>query len=71
MNKQELLDIIQDLPDDATFLVSSDEEGNSIRSLGGLDHSLGLKFDWEWELIHPDDAEEYGASELVPVVVFW
>ena len=74
MTKQELLAKVQALPDDITFLLSSDEEGNSYRD-ADLDVKAQKAFDdgYEWHLI---DAQEVAMYEeeghnLTDVVVFW
>lgn len=70
LTKQELLDIVQELPDDVVFLVSSDEEGNEIRE-ARISVEQACKTDYGWDCIHDDDVDEYEEGELANVAVFW
>jgi len=69
MNKRELIERLEALPDDVVFLVSSDQEGNELReaNLGGLEKGYD---DGEWFIVHPDDLDEYEGN-LKNVAVFW
>jgi hypothetical protein len=71
MTKAELIAFLEKVPDDAVFLVSSDEEGNSYRP---ADAALekGILEGRVWDTVHPDDiGDTYLESELTDVVVFW
>ena len=49
MNKPELIDLINKLPDDIEFLSATDDEGNSYRWISGV----------SVEYIRKEEAEEY------------
>ena len=73
MNKQELLAVIKELPDDIVFLISSDDEGNSFRALYSLEASWGFDDGINIEPVHPDDAKDYidSGQVLTKVATFW
>ena len=83
MNKRELLEQINELPDDIVFLVSSDEEGNSFRlaNFGGVEYGQPDGREWEvygdednakeWLSEDLEDDEEPDLSTLTKVAVFW
>ena len=49
MNKPELIDLINKLPDDIQFLSAADDEGNSYRWISGV----------SVDYIHKDEVEDY------------
>jgi len=78
MTKAELLVILEQYKDEDIFLLSSDDEGNSIEeaSLGAPEKAF---FDGdEWTVMHPEDIEageydDYGIEDddIKTVGVFW
>ena len=69
MNKRELIERLEALPDDVVFLMSSDQEGNELReaNFGGLEKGYD---EGAWFIVHPDDLDEYEGN-LKNVAVFW
>lgn len=72
MTKQELIDILESLPDDVVILLSSDEEGNRIREarVGELEKAY-TEDTREWVSVHPDDIDGYDSEDLRDAVIFW
>jgi hypothetical protein len=76
MTKGELIEMLQesDAPDDTLIVLSSDQEGNSYRT-AYLDEDLAKAYrdGYEWQVLHPDDVEEYEEDgvELTEVLVIW
>lgn len=74
MTKRELIQILEesDAPDNTLIMLSSDEEGNSYR-IANIDSYVSKAYGGghEWEVLHPDDEDEYEPSELTDVLVFW
>lgn len=80
MNKQQLIEEINKLPDDIEFLSAKDDEGNGYRWINGIsleyihkDENTG----WEAESveseedIHEDYTEQEIADNFVKVAVIW
>lgn len=84
MNKQQFIDTIKALPDDITFLLSSDDEGTSYREArlsSSIEYAEGDGYEWSVygseedakECLSEDleDGEEPDLSTLTKVAVFW
>lgn len=71
MTKEEFIEYIKTLPEHITFLISSDEEGNSYRKARISEIEKAVCINGEWETVHPDDIEDYEDEELIDVIVFW
>lgn len=76
MTKRELINMLEesDAPDDTLIVLSSDQEGNSYRSAYlDTDVSKAYAEGYGWEVLHPDDVEEYeeDGTELTDVLVVW
>lgn len=80
MNKSQLIEEINKLPDDIEFLSSKDDEGNGYRWVNGISVDYIHKseeHDYEIEsLLSEDDAKEYYTDEeikehLKKVATFW
>lgn len=72
MNVKQLREALEGIPDDVQVIMSSDEEGNSIKSLYEVDHSIAMKDGSRYyDLIDAADKDEYEASDLISVIVLW
>ncbi len=82
MNKSQLIEAINKLPDDIEFIVSQDAEGNSFSDLEGVSVEYVVKEDYELggiesifseEDIAEDFPEEEGRipDEFKAVAVIW
>lgn len=80
MNKQQLIEEINKLPDDIEFLSAKDDEGNGYRWVSGISIDYIRKEDSEaWEidslLSEYDVQDEYSPEEverdLTKVAVLW
>lgn len=70
MNVLALMELLKNFPPDTPVLLSTDEEGNSIRHLSSYSVEEVEDIEqWEVELIHPDNADEEG--EYQEAVVLW
>ncbi|OBJ40264.1 hypothetical protein A5630_25270 [Mycolicibacterium mucogenicum] len=69
MNVGELKAKLANVPDDVEVIVSSDEEGNSYREANVDTAAQMVRYDWEIEVIHPADLDEY--PDTTPAVVIW
>jgi hypothetical protein len=71
MNVGELIDVLSKLPERATVLVSSDEEGNRISRLDVAETATFVDYGFEIDLIADEDADEYEDDEPALAVVLW
>ena len=80
MNKQQLIEEINKLPDDIEFLSAKDDEGNGYRWVSGISVDYIRKEDSEaWEIesllseddVQDDYTEQEIADELTKVAVIW
>jgi hypothetical protein len=72
MKVGELIDALSALPEDATVLVASDEEGNRISELYSADTQKFIDYgEGEINLIHPDDEDDYEDDDPSLAVVLW
>lgn len=66
MKVKELVEELSKLDQDSLVLVSSDEEGNSIRPLEYVGEEQGFEEDRnEWFCLHPDDFDDYPDRKIV------
>ncbi len=75
-NVGQLIAELQKLDPELPLAVSSDEEGNNIRILHGVDEDLVTELRYNYmETVHPDDIEEWqeenGYLPLIPIAVIW
>lgn len=70
MNVLALMELLKNFPPDTPVLLSSDEEGNSIRHLStySLEEVEDIE-QWEVELIYTDTADE--DEDYQEVIVLW
>lgn len=80
MNKPELIDLINKLPDDIQFLSATDDEGNSYRWINGVSVEYIHKYEAEDYIVDSvlseedakeDFTEEEIKEQLVKVAVIW
>jgi hypothetical protein len=80
MNKSQLIEEINKLPDNIEFLSAKDDEGNGYRWVSGISVDYIHKSEkdaWEIEsLLSEDDVkddytEQEIADDLIPVAVIW
>lgn len=73
MTVQELIELLKAEDQDALVCVSSDEEGNTIRTVcEPLGSSKACQGDWsDIDLIHPEDENEYDDDEKFDVVTIY
>lgn len=76
MNVKELIELLQELPEDSVVVLSKDGEGNSYSPWSG--YSTGVYWPestWEGSFITSDDGEYYDDAleepSVVPCVVLW
>lgn len=70
MNVRDLIKKLSALDPDLPVLLSEDEEGNGFLPLDEVEYSGAIEWDYEWQVLHPNDEDEY-TDELVRVVVLW
>lgn len=71
MKVAELVARLQLLDQDATVLVSSDEEGNHIGTLYDVEPQKFIDYGDEINIIHPDDEESYEDEDMQEGVILW
>lgn len=72
MKVHELITKLAGFDANTEVLVSRDEEGNGFNALEDVELSGAYPDGYGWEVVHPDDEDEYQDEEgFTKVVVLW
>lgn len=72
MKVKELIKQLKTLPEDTEVWLSSDEEGNDFNPLLDLGFCLAWRHSkWEFDLIDPDEKDEYPQDQIQELLVLW
>jgi len=70
MRVRDLIEELQKVDPDLIVIMSKDEEGNGFKSLAVAQEDYAYKEGYGWEVVAPEDVEEY-EDVISPVVCLW
>jgi len=72
MKVKRLIEQLKDIPEDTEVWLSSDEEGNDFNPLTEVNFCHAWRHSkWEFDLIDPDEKDEYPEGEVQELLVLW